>query len=244
MIDENSERESSVQPSAFILDEPENVQRGKSVILWTKILVVLTLAIGLLAELVSVSVKPFIQFTLNHMESPETLGITAAITALSLVFLCFVFFFVFLITVFKFCIWLYITIKNLRKFTKTDFHPVLAVGCTLIPLICGIFDYFIFKDILSHQEKYLTSQGAKFVPMKQGMLKWILILTILNIIPTICSDSTTPRIITLAIFTLLACLYIKAISAITANEKTLSAIRERDLLNRKIDEILAQRENS
>ena len=121
--------------------------------------------------------------------------------------------------------------------------PVAAAICTLIPGLCGIFDYYIFKDILERQEKTLSARKAKFVAPAPGMLKWIIMLSVVGIIPSAGYEQVALRMLSLAIIVSACVVYIKVMTVIIENEKTLSIIRERELLERKVDEILAQRGN-
>ena len=157
-------------------------------------------------------------------------------------FLVFVFCCVLLVAAFKSCRWLYNTVKMLRKFTTTTFSPIAAAICTLIPGFCGIFDYYIFKDILNRQEKMLAQRKAKFVAPAPGILKWILMLSVVSLIPSVGYEQIALRMLSLALIVSAAVVYIKVMTVIIENEKTLSIIRERELLERKVDEILAQRE--
>ena len=129
---------------------------------------------------------------------------------------------------FKFCKWMFISIKTLRKFTTTEFSPIAAVICTLIPWVCGIFDYFIFKDILARQENVLKSHNATFVAPKPGILKWILILTIILLAPSIFSEFFVCRLINLLLLFPICGLYIKSMNVMIENEKTLSTIQEQE----------------
>lgn len=230
--------------SAFDVDEPENVVRGKSAILWTKITIVLGVIIGLFSEFAIIVVKPYMEVAANKAAIQPTMALGTAFAFLFYLFLVFVFCCVLLVTTFKACRWLYNTVKTLRKFTATTFSPIAAAICTLIPILCGIFDYFIFKDILDRQEKALAQRKASFAAPRPGMLKWIIMLSIVGIIPTIGYDQIALRMISLAIMVSAGVVYIKVMSLIIENEKTLSIIHEREILERKVDEILAQRENS
>ena len=146
-----------------------------------------------------------------------------------------------LVVIYKFCKWLYHSIKFLRKYTSTQFSPGAAVFCTMIPWICGFLDYFIFKDILAKQEKVLTAKGEKFTPLDKKILTSIPILTALIFIPTLLSNIASARIASIVLFAFCVGAYIRAISAIIENEKSLHAMREREIVDRKVDEIMRQR---
>ena len=230
------------QLSAFNQEEPENVVRGKSAILWTKIVVVLGVIVGLFSEFAIIVLKSFTDAAANKAALPPIFTPGTLIALLFYLFLVFVFCCALLVTAFKACRWLYNTVKMLRKFTTTTFSPVAAAICTLIPGLCGIFDYYIFKDVLDRQEKMLVSRKAKFVAPAPGMLKWIIMLSVVGIIPSAGYEQVALRMLSLALIVSAAVVYIKVMTIIIENEKTLSIIRERELLERKVDEILAQRE--
>jgi hypothetical protein len=240
---ETETQTSDEQQSAFNQEEPENVVRGKSAILWTKIFIVLGVTVGLFSEYAFIVLKPYMEVAASKAAEQPPMAFGNAIAFLFYLFLLFVFCCVLLVAAFKACRWIYNTVKTLRKFTRTTFSPVAAAICTLIPVICGIFDYFIFKDILDRQKKTLALQKAKFVAPRPGMLKWILILSVIGVIPAIGYELVALRMISLAILVSAGVVYIKVMEAIIENENTLSIIRERELLERKVDEILTQRGN-
>ena len=207
-------------------EEPENIQRGKSAIVWIKIFIIFTFIIGLFSEYIIVIFKPYMNLTSADAVPP--MEFSSAIATLSYAFLLLIFGIVMFISVFKFCKWMFTSIKTLRKFTSTKFSPIAAVICTLIPWVCGIFDYFIFKDILARQENVLKTHDAKFVALKPGILKWILILTIILLVPSIFSDFFICRLINLLLLFPICGFYIKSMNVIIENEKTLSAIQEQE----------------
>lgn len=241
MISEKSGNESEhVQQSAFIQDEPENICRGKSTILWTKILLVFTVITGLFAEYIIHVFESFTEIS-NGSAPIQPPNLTDLLAGLLFLFLLFCFGIVSLVVIYKFCKWLYHSIKFLRKYTSTQFSPGAAVFCTMIPWICGFLDYFIFKDILAKQEKVLTAKGEKFTPLDKKILTSIPILTALIFIPTLLSNIASARIASIVLFAFCVGAYIRAISAIIKNEKSLHAMREREIVDRKVDEIMRQR---
>ena len=238
---ETETQTSDEQQSAFNQEEPENVVRGKSAIFWTKIVIVLGVITGILSEFAIIVVKPYLESSVNKAAIQPTMFLGTAFAFLFYLFLVFVFCCVLLVAAFKSCRWLYNTVKMLRKFTATTFSPIAAAICTLIPGFCGIFDYYIFKDILNRQEKMLAQRKAKFVAPAPGILKWILMLSVVSLIPSVGYEQVALRMLSLALIVSAGVVYIKVMTVIIENEKTLSIIRERELLERKVDEILAQR---
>ena len=203
-------------------EEPENIQRGRSAIVWLKILIIFAFILGLFSEYIIVIFKPYMNLT--NGETPPAMDFTSAIAILSYTFLLLIFGIVMFIAIFKFCKWMYISIKTLRKFSSTEFSPIAAVICTLIPWVSGIFDYFIFKDILARQENVLKTHNTKFVAPKPGQLKWILILTILILFPSIFSEFFVCRLINLLLIFPICLLYIKSMNVMIENEKTLYSL--------------------
>lgn len=239
-VENTSELANDTQQSAFDIEEPENVRRGKSAVTWLKICYILAIILGIFSEYAIGLFKPYMN--LAKGETPPAMDFLSAISVLFYLFLIFVFSIVFLIAMYKFCRWLYFSIKTLRKFTSTEFSPLAALICTLIPWISGIFDYFIFKDVLERQQKVLAARGKNFATVPSKMLIGIPIMTVLCIAPY-CYDSIVLRMLALVIALSVCVLYIKAMNAMIQNEKALTIIHEREILERKVDEILAQREN-
>ena len=88
----------------------------------------------------------------------------------------------------------------------------------------------------------LAQRKAKFVAPAPGILKWILMLSVVSLIPSVGYEQIALRMLSLALIVSAGVVYIKVMAVVIENEKTLSIIRERELLERKVDEILAQRE--
>ena len=244
MICNKSDRENEgVRQSTFVQDEPENVLRGKSAILWTKIFLTVTVITGLFAEYIIHIFKPFAEMA-EGSAPVQPPNLTDVLAGLFFLFLIFCVSIVSLVVVYKVCKWLYHTIKFLRKYTSTRFSPWTAVICTMIPWICGFLDYFIFKDILAQQKKVLTGKGENFATVDKKILTSIPILTALILVPSLLSNIASARIASIILFAFCVGAYIRAITAIIENEKTMHDMREREIVNRKVEEILAQRENS
>ena len=173
-------------------DIPENVQRGKSAILWTKIFLAFGIICGILAEYIIYAAKPFL--TVSEGSAPiEPPSLTIVLAVFFFFALIFCLSIVSIVVVYKVCKWLYYTIKFLRKYTSTQFSPGGAVLCTMIPWICGFLDYFIFKDILTQQEKILTGKNETFKPLDKKILTAIPVLTALLLIPSILADISPAR---------------------------------------------------
>ena len=222
---------------------PENVRRGKSAILWTKIFLALGVASALYSEYIIHVGKSFLEMSQGSapVQPPDP---TLLLTVLFFFFLTFCLSVVSLVIIYKFCKWLHNTTTFLRKYTSTKFSPFGAVICTMIPWICGFVDYFIFKDILDQQKRILAAKDEKFKPLDKKVLIAIPVLTALIIVPMPFVEDLSARIASLVAFVFITGAYIKTMETLVENEESLYAMRERILLNRKVEEILAQRENS
>lgn len=229
--------------NAFDVEEPENVRRGKSVILWMKILLTFGIITGISSEYIIYATKPFLEMTKGTAPvEPPNLALVLAVFFFFILLVCLGI--ISIVIIYKACIWLYNTIKFLRKYTSTQFSPVGAVLCTMIPWVCGIIDYFIFKDILAQQKKILTGKNATFKPLDKKVLTAIPVLTTLLLIPSLLADISPARIANIVLIVFIAGAYIKTMETLVENEEALHAMREHEIVNRKVEEILKQRENS
>jgi len=233
---------SSTHQSAFIQDEPENVRRGKSAITWIKINIVYGVLLALASERMISIFKLFAEMAKNKQPSP--IPPSSALFILAYIFLAFIACILFTVYVIKSCRWLYYNIKFQRKYTTTKFSPWNAVICTMIPWLSGFLDYFIFKDLLARQQEVLTAHGDRPATVPPKMLTGIFALTALSFVSYFYYDSIVLRLFGIGVLVILALIYIKVMTAIVENEKLLHAMREREIVNRKVEEILAQRENS
>ena len=98
-------------------EEPENVQRGKSAIVWLKIFIIFAFIIGLFSEYIIVIFKPYMNLT--NVDAAPPMEFSSAIAFLSYTFLLLIFGIVMFISIFKFCKWMFISITTLLKLTTS-----------------------------------------------------------------------------------------------------------------------------
>lgn len=211
----------------------DNVRRGKSAISWTKFQIVLNILFFF------VEVKTFGAFQ-NYQ-----VGTTVSEefkSALGTIFLFLLFtsipFFVF---IGKNWLWVYHAHKEQSKFTETFFAPWGAVICYYIPVV----NYFVFKALLENQGNTLKLLGIKAKTESNKLLTWFFIFNIATPIFNYltCKSLNTPILfISTILWIILTVLGIKLIKAATANEQAVHDQLENNRINKKVEEIIAQRE--
>ena len=218
----------------------ENVRRGQSAIFWLKTSIVFFIVFFISVEiLISVLPNSAEEIAKASEMFKETKEVPPEVSSSFLfVFLCFIPLSICsCIYIYKACAWFYHAEKNLRQFTKTKFTPLLAVFYTAT---C-VLDYFIYKDILHHQKEVLQKKDLKFSTVSNKVLVAILTLSCIYFIFMFVDTISIIRFLSLILIFPLAICHIKAMRAIIKNEKQLDAKLFDDMINRKVEERMAQR---
>lgn len=139
-------------------------------------------------------------------------------------------------------IWIYHAQKIQCKFTETFFSPGGAVFCCYIPVV----NYFVFKDLLKSQKETLTFLGidSKPTPNKAliGLLVTSILMLICNILNYIKNNETFYLFLCSAAWIVFIVFCIKLIKASIENQRLLQSKLYDNIINRKAEEIIAQRE--
>ncbi|WP_406538266.1 hypothetical protein [Fibrobacter sp.] len=211
----------------------DNVRRGKSAISWTKFQIVL----NILFFFVEVKTAGVIQ---NYQVG--TTASEAVKSALGTILLCLLFVAIpFCVFIGKNWLWVYHAHKEQSKFTETFFAPWGAVICYYIPVV----NYFVFKALLENQGNTLKLLGIKAKTESNKLLTWFFIFNIATPIfnyLTFKSFNTPILFISTILWIILTVLGIKLIRVATANEQAVHDQLENNRLNKKVEEIIAQRE--
>ena len=211
----------------------DNVRRGKSAISWTKFQIVLNILFFF------VGVKTFGAFQNYQVGTTVSEEVKSALGTIFL-FLLFtsIPFFVF---IGKNWLWVYHAHKEQSKFTETFFAPWGAVICYYIPVV----NYFVFKALLENQGNTLKLLGIKAKTESNKLLTWFFIFNIATPIfnyLTFKSLNTPIRFISTILWIILTVLGIKLIRVATTNEQAVHDQLENNRINKKVEEIIAQRE--
>ena len=215
----------------------DNVRRGKSAISWTKFQIVLNILFFF------VEVKTFGAITAFYgsykVNAPIPREVNLAVWTLIVFFMAIAIpFFVF---IGKNWLWVYHAHKEQSKFTETFFAPWGAVICYFIPIV----NYFVFKALLENQGNTLKLLGIKAKTESNKLLTWFFIFNIATPIfnyLTFKNLNTPILFISTILWIILTVLGIKLIKAATANEQAVHDQLENNRINKKVEEIIAQRE--
>ncbi|SIN86425.1 hypothetical protein [Fibrobacter sp. UWB11] len=223
----------NTQQSEFFLNEPANALRGKSAIIWTFVSLVFTILAWISIE---VLIQIFTSYTKGSMTTTESIAL-----CISLFFIA-VYSIILLVYIYKFSIWIYYAVKEQNQFTSTELTPTKAVllGCVIGPFI----DAFIFKDLFHKQNAILENHGLKPAALPEWTFTATLVLSFLIMSTFITVIYLPGRIVLIILASMICALYIKIMKAIIENGRLLQIKRFDDLVNRKVEEILKQRENS
>lgn len=215
----------------------DNVRRGKSAISWTKFQIVLNILFFFVEVKTFGAIAAF--YGSYKVNAPIPREVNLAVWTLIVFFMAIAIpFFVF---IGKNWLWVYHAHKEQSKFTETFFAPWGAVICYYIPVV----NYFVFKALLENQGNTLKLLGIKVKTESNKLLTWFFIFNIATPIfnyLTFKSLNTPILFIHTILWIILTVLGIKLIKAATANEQAVHDQLENNRINKKVEEIIAQRE--
>ena len=215
----------------------DNVRRGKSAISWTKFQIVLNILFFFVEVKTLGAIVAF--YGSYKVNAPIPREVNLAVWTLIVFFMAIAIpFFVF---IGKNWLWVYHAHKEQSKFTETFFAPWGAVICYFIPVV----NYFVFKALLENQGNTLELLGIKAKTESNKLLTWFFIFNIATPIfnyLTFKSLNTPILFISTILWIILTVLGIKLIKAATANEQAVHDQLENNRINKKVEEIIAQRE--
>ena len=138
--------------------------------------------------------------------------------------------------------WIYHAQKLQSLFTESFFAPWGAVTCYYIPIV----NYFVFKDLLKSQNQTLTTFGSNAKPVPNKLLNKYLAINIITLICNFLSythNYQAPYLL-LGVITWFIFLInnIKLIRVPMDNERELHALLYNNAINKKVEEVIAQRE--
>lgn len=239
----------------------DNTKRGERVLFWMKVIIVLFFVLRflpvLLFGLLTLAEGNFVQSIMKSTAGFWYLfGICIVI---SMVFSGFVLLGAFFAFCVRYLSWLYRAISNLRLLTTTSFSPMGAVLLTCIPYFGYFLNYFIFRDMVKSQEKYMEQHGIlkKRFP-KKILNAWIIVSLVLIAIILARPDETgifTALFMTFefngsdaieflekTLIVVIPILYIISFSAFTKQESELFRIHTEELFNKHVDDVIRERE--
>lgn len=223
----------------------DNSKRGLRTIFWLKASIVVTAVMGVLAFFVA-------KFNYEQFQGAADVTAVPGFTN----FIVLLLFSVLVALVWSiaasmgsvyWALWIFRSEENLRKFTRTGFSPWGAVFCTLfltfVPVVGAILDYLIFKDLLDSHEKVLSAKGVEFAPVPRRLLKTVLVMYLLCTISWFL-PSLGGSVFILSTAVGIACVVfvIKLVGGVMAYEKQLFEFDQEEVLRKKVDEVLRERE--
>ena len=215
----------------------DNVRRGKSAISWTKFQIVLNILFFFVEVKTFGAIAAF--YGSYKVNAPIPREVNLAVWTLIVFFIAIAIpFFVF---IGKNWLWVYHAHKEQSKFTETFFAPWGAVICYYIPVV----NYFVFKALLENQGNTLKLLGIKVKTESNKLLTWFFIFNIATPIfnyLTFKSLNTPILFISTILWIILTVLGIKLIRVATTNEQAVHDQLENNRINKKVEEIIAQRE--
>lgn len=218
----------------------DNLKRGQRTIFWTKVNIVLSVLVVVLA----VSFYRVIEVLETHPEAdPLSMGVLLGLLAYGAISFALVI--SVCIQAFFWLLWMFRAEENLRRCTTTAFSPWGAVICCCLPYVGTLLHFFVFRNLVRRMEAALaahrkgdSSTYAPAVPM--NLVVGYFVCGLLGGVTYFVSD--TPLFACYLFWISSAICYIKALSAYMGQERELAEIYKDEELRAKVDEVLRERE--
>jgi hypothetical protein len=229
----------------------DNTKRANRVLFWMKAIIVLFAVFWLHFIFVIASIVLVFSFAL---------ALFAGMYLYAFTFLFIVGIFIALVL---FCInylsWLHRAVTNLRLLTTTKFSPVGAVLLTCIPFFGYFLNYFIISDMVKSQERYMEQRGILKERFPKRILNvWfiaslaLLILVVVDpkqfgfltvVFTTFELDKNQVfEFLETTLIVIIPILYVMSFSAYAKQESKLFRIHTEELFNKRVDEVIRERE--
>lgn len=224
-----------------------NESRGKRALWWMKFTFVLSIFIGAMAL--------FLIFGISWDGLGEKSQNPAGVMLYTLTFFLafFIFILVWSIAQIFWLLWMFRSVKNLRKLTNTAFSPWGAVICSCLPYVGFLIHYFVFKNLVQQIEVTLNgywkspSKTASEIlenlqPVNMNLVNGFVIMAVLSGAVNFIRDTNFSAVLTLVFSVVSFVCYIKSLDALIKEERSLFEIYNDQLLRQKVEQVLRERE--
>lgn len=212
-------------------------------LIWTKVLYVSCVVLNLLCALIMYLIEPYLD-NLDQIALMQGFLTKAILVGLGILLLGLVSMGLSCVYYVFWLLWLHREGTNLRTVGTTDFPPMLAVFCTSIPLINGIFDFFILRDILRSQGNALLAYGKDVAPMPNRDLNICLVLSLLMIAMCFIDNSVVTFIVIAVLFGATLPFLMNVLKRCMEQGNALFRLHEDAVLRAKVEEVLRERESA
>ena len=229
----------------------DNTKRADRVLFWAKVIFILLIVL-------------WVQFVFGVMSVYLFFGdLFAAFAGMFFVVLSFCLFGGIFISAITFCVsylsWLHRAVTNLRLLTTMKFSPMGAVLLTCIPFFGYFLNYFIFKDLIESQERYMQQRGILKERFPKRILNaWfiasLLLLVIVYVDPSQLGFLTFMSMtfdvdgkhafefLEKTLIVIIPILYIMSFSAYIKQERELFQFHTEALFQKRVDEAIRERD--
>jgi len=220
----------------------DNLKRGQRTIFWTKVNIVLSVLVVVLA----ISFYRVIEVLETHPEAdPLSMGVLLGLLAFGVVGFALVI--SVCIQALFWLLWMFRAEENLRRCTTTAFSPWGAVICCSLPYVGTLLHFFVFRNLVRRMEVALaerrkgdSSTYAPAVPM--NLVIGYFVCSLLGGVAYFVSGTPLLALSCYLLWIASAVCYIKALSAYMRQERELAEIYKDEELRAKVDEVLRERE--
>lgn len=139
-------------------------------------------------------------------------------------------------------LWFYRASVNVRTFSKTNFPPLIAVICSLIPTLGAIFHYVILKELAQKTELFLEDRKIDFIPLNYKSINAWFILMVLNAVTYFWVKLSVNDFLVAFFGIGSLAFYISFLSGFIRNEKALFSFSQDEMIKTKVEAVLRERD--
>lgn len=138
--------------------------------------------------------------------------------------------------------WMYRSVTNLRTLGATKLHPLLAVILSVIPYVGMLIHSLVFREMVRKLDGKLTELGVEHPEVSMNKVGAFAGLYLMSIIAPLVNDGHVTTAIALVVGVASMVCYISALTVYVQQEKLLQTAGQEEIIRRKVDEVLRQRE--
>ncbi len=215
----------------------DNEARGKRTILGLKIFFVVSLALSVLVYAV---------WSMANGQMAKTPDAPMAMGVLLLVIgnVCAGFFAAvsFINFAINWLLWIFRSAQNLKTLQPDSISPWLAVVLCCLPFIGQIAIYCILRSLAKRTQSELENRNVEFLPLPMKLLNLYLVLTVVSTALASYGQMGILMSVGAVLSFVTIILLLKILTLLTAQEQKLFKDHEEQILRKKVDQVLRERE--
>lgn len=159
-------------------------------------------------------------------------AVSIVITVVFVIFLCY------------WIAWMYRSVTNFRLLGMTKLHPLVAVIVSVLPYVGFLAHAFVFREMVLKLDRKLSNLNVSHPQVSMNQVGAFVLLNLIGIVmPLVSNGSMIVNLVISAVAGLASIVfYVLALTVYVKQEKLLFTAGQEEILRRKVDEVIRQRD--